>query len=219
MFPPFKKKIAELSTQRGCLIWGSRVVIPTAARAEAMNLLHAGHKGIVSMKLTARSHLWWPAIDREIESTVDKCAACQESRPLPHKVPLPTWDQPSRPWDTIHLDFAGNLEGQMFLGIVDAYTKWLEDRLLAEMLMRHKYWIVSYHEHDSLLQNVVEEDLTEEERKLAWEEFEEEGRRAASDAGASDLSFFADALSEHCTSESTLHEDSEDEVLRILASI
>ncbi|CAN8012099.1 unnamed protein product, partial [Ixodes pacificus] len=57
-----------------------------------------------------------------------------------------------------------------------------KDRLLAEMLMKHQHWIVSYHEHDSLLQNVVEEDLTEEERKLAWEEFKDEGRRAASDA-------------------------------------
>ncbi|CAN8005902.1 unnamed protein product, partial [Ixodes hexagonus] len=57
-----------------------------------------------------------------------------------------------------------------------------KDRLLAEMLMRHNRWIVSYHEHDSLLQNVADEDLTEEERKLAWEEYKEEGRRAASTA-------------------------------------
>ncbi|CAN8012098.1 unnamed protein product, partial [Ixodes pacificus] len=49
-----------------------------------------------------------------------------------------------------------------------------KDRLLAEMLKRHQHWIVSYHEHDSLLLNLVEEDLTEEERKLAWEEFKDE---------------------------------------------
>lgn len=45
-------------------------------------------------------------------------------------------------------------------------------------MIRHKDWIVTYHEHDSLLQNIVDEDLTEEERKLAWEEYknEREGR-------------------------------------------
>ncbi|KAL1431369.1 hypothetical protein MTO96_014222 [Rhipicephalus appendiculatus] len=48
------------------------------------------------------------------------------------------------------------------------------DRLLAELLIRNKDWIVSYHEHDSLLQNVKTEELTEEEHKLAWEEYKNE---------------------------------------------
>ncbi|XP_077517746.1 uncharacterized protein LOC144128303 isoform X2 [Amblyomma americanum] len=49
-----------------------------------------------------------------------------------------------------------------------------KDRLLAELLIRNKDWIVTYHEHDSLLQNVTSEELTEEERKLAWEEYKDE---------------------------------------------
>lgn len=42
------------------------------------------------------------------------------------------------------------------------------------MLIKHKDWIVTYHEHDSLLQNQTEEDLNEEERKAAWAEYENE---------------------------------------------
>ncbi|GFX56541.1 transcriptional regulator ATRX [Trichonephila clavipes] len=49
-----------------------------------------------------------------------------------------------------------------------------KDTLLAEMLIKHTDWIVTYHEHDSLLQNETEEDLTEEERKAAWAEYENE---------------------------------------------
>ena len=46
--------------------------------------------------------------------------------------------------------------------------------MLAELLTSLKDWIPQYHEHDSLLENKLEEELTEEERKAAWEEYEQE---------------------------------------------
>jgi transcriptional regulator ATRX len=46
--------------------------------------------------------------------------------------------------------------------------------MLAELLVKFKDWIVQYHEHDSLLENKIEEELSEEERKAAWEEYEQE---------------------------------------------
>ena len=32
-------------------------------------------------------------------------------------------------------------------------------------------WISSYHEHDSLLKHVFSEELSEEERKAAWDDY------------------------------------------------
>ncbi|XP_054851774.1 transcriptional regulator ATRX isoform X2 [Eublepharis macularius] len=49
-----------------------------------------------------------------------------------------------------------------------------KDTLLAELLQFHKEHIVGYHEHDSLLDHKEEEELTEEERKAAWAEYEAE---------------------------------------------
>ncbi|XP_063855287.1 transcriptional regulator ATRX-like isoform X1 [Scylla paramamosain] len=49
-----------------------------------------------------------------------------------------------------------------------------KDRLLAELLQRQKNWIVKYHEHESLLENQTSEELSEEERKAAWEDYENE---------------------------------------------
>ncbi|XP_065058762.1 transcriptional regulator ATRX homolog [Rhopilema esculentum] len=49
------------------------------------------------------------------------------------------------------------------------------DPLLAEVLQRqHPKWIVKYQEHDILLENVEEEQLTEEERRQAWASYEEQ---------------------------------------------
>ena len=48
------------------------------------------------------------------------------------------------------------------------------DNLLANILLAHKDLIITYHEHDSLLENRPEEDLSEEERKAAWAEYENE---------------------------------------------
>ena len=50
-----------------------------------------------------------------------------------------------------------------------------QDAILADLINRlHPKWIVKYHEHDSLLQNIESEELTEEEMKAAWEAYEAE---------------------------------------------
>merc|ERR1711997_1191322 len=45
---------------------------------------------------------------------------------------------------------------------------------LAELYDKHKEIVWSFTNHDSLLENQVDQNLTEAERKAAWEEFENE---------------------------------------------
>lgn len=49
-----------------------------------------------------------------------------------------------------------------------------QDEVLAELLEICKDQIVSFHEHESLLDHKQEEELSEAERKAAWVEFEAE---------------------------------------------
>ncbi|CAN9501704.1 unnamed protein product [Ophioblennius macclurei] len=53
-----------------------------------------------------------------------------------------------------------------------------KDFLLTELLKTCKDQIVSYHEHESLLDHKQEEELTEAERKAAWAEYEAESHLA-----------------------------------------
>ena len=45
----------ELSTEQGCLLWGSRVVIPSTYHPVILEELHAEHSGISQTKAFARS--------------------------------------------------------------------------------------------------------------------------------------------------------------------
>ena len=77
------------------------------------------------MKSIARSYVWWPKIDKHIEELVKNCVDCQSNRDKPAVAPLHPWVWPSKPWQRVHIDFAGPFLGKNLL-LVDAHSKWPE---------------------------------------------------------------------------------------------
>ena len=122
----FYNRINELSIHRGCLMWGIRVVIPVKLRRQVLDLLHTSHPEIVKMKLLARSYVWWPGIDKDIEILVKQCSGCQMQQKEPQSCNLHPWEWPSSPWERFHVDFAGPFLNKMFFVVVDAHSKWPE---------------------------------------------------------------------------------------------
>lgn len=70
----------ELAVDEGCLLWGYRVMIPEKLKESVLRELHASHFGIVKIKMIARSYVWWPNIDSEIENMVAACAVCAREK-------------------------------------------------------------------------------------------------------------------------------------------
>ncbi|KRZ75031.1 Uncharacterized protein T10_4959 [Trichinella papuae] len=95
---PYVTRQHEIPIHNGCLLWGSRVIIPLQARHKILKELHAGHPGI--------------------------------SRASPPHAPVHKWEFPTIPWSRIHADLAGPICGKNFLIVVDAFSKWLEVRVL-----------------------------------------------------------------------------------------
>ena len=116
----------ELSVEQDCVMWGVRVLVPGSLQSSMLQELHAGHLGIVKMKSLARSYIWWPGIDQEIEATTKSCDGCQRMKVNQQLVPVHPWEYPEGPWRRIHVDYAGPFESHMFLVVVDAFSKWPE---------------------------------------------------------------------------------------------
>ena len=126
---PFYHKRFELSVEQNCILWGLRVIIPTRHRERILDELHVAHPGIVRMKELARSYIWWPNVDLDIEQLVRGCISCLQTKSTPTVAPLMPWLWPSTPWHRIHVDYAEK-DGQNFIIVVDAHSKWPEIRLM-----------------------------------------------------------------------------------------
>ena len=123
---PFANRKEELAVEGNCLLWGARVIIPPDLQPKMRKLLHETHPGITRMKSLARSYVWWPGIDKDLECIAKSCQDCQQHQKVEQKTPLHPLEFPKRPWQRLHLDFAGPFQGHMWLIVIDAYSKWPE---------------------------------------------------------------------------------------------
>lgn len=122
---PFWNKRQELTIEDDCLLWGRRVIVPSKLQNLVLSELHECHPGMCRMKALARSFVWWPGIDQDIEDTVRSCEMCINMKDVPKVAPLILWPWATEPWQRIHIDYA-EISGQHFLVIVDSHSKWME---------------------------------------------------------------------------------------------
>ena len=128
---PYFRKREELTVHDGCLLWGMRVLVPDKLRRKVLEELHEGHVGVVKMKGLSRSYAWWPGIDSEVENTCKSCSSCQLTQRNPPLAPLHRWEVPEKPWNRVHVDYAGPFLNCMYLIVVDAFTKWPEVKIMS----------------------------------------------------------------------------------------
>ena len=120
----YHRRRDSLSTVNSCLLFGDRVVVPRNLRKCILTQLHDGHQGMNRMKALARSYVYWPSMDADIQELAKSCPACNLAAKLPPRVDPCPWPRSTEPWSRIHVDFAGPINSQHFLIITDACSKW-----------------------------------------------------------------------------------------------
>ena len=115
----------DLSLNNGMILKCNRIVVPASMQKDMVKVLHTGHPGISKIKSRARSSVYWPGIDSQLEDLVNACSLCQEERHKQPKEPLLPHDIPSRPWEKVGTDLF-HLFNKSYVLVVDYNSKYFD---------------------------------------------------------------------------------------------
>ena len=86
------------------LLKGNRIIIPVTLRKEVLRQLHLGQFGIEKLQHSACGSVYWPQINKDIETMIRQCAPCQIMQKSQCKEPLKPHDIPPFAWHNFGLD-------------------------------------------------------------------------------------------------------------------
>ena len=101
---PYWHHRASLSFVSDMILFGNRIVVPTALRKEILDRIHSGHQGRERCKISARRVVYWPGMNAQIDETVNKCEACLLTCNAPPGEPLKPHRVPDRAWQKVACD-------------------------------------------------------------------------------------------------------------------
>ena len=111
----------EISVIDNVLLKGDRIIIPQTMQQSVLQKLHMGHLGIEKIRRLARSAVFWPRINQDIDEVSKTCETCQKYQNQQTSEPLKPHEIPVHPWQHIAGDFCV-YQGQTYLVVVDHYS-------------------------------------------------------------------------------------------------
>ena len=136
-FKPLNSSQHELSGHKGFLLWGNRVIIPSKLQQKVLEALHIGHLGIVRMNALVCSYCMCgdPEWTKKLRDGFKCTKHVKNLGQLCSQALVQHWEMTKTLWSKLHIEFAGPFQGQVFLIVVDSYSKWLEVVLVSSMTL------------------------------------------------------------------------------------
>ena len=126
---PFWNIRHDLVFNDNFIVYDCRLFIPTVLPNRILFDLHDSHQGIARTKERARLAVYWPGIDRDIDTIIGACKQRQDDLPSLGREPMITHALPEHPFQQLAADFA-QLDGRNYLKMVDCYTDWPSIQLM-----------------------------------------------------------------------------------------
>ena len=111
----------KLSTNKGLLLKGLRLVIPGELQEEYLHHLHKGHLSAKKVQDNAKKHMYWIGINADIEDYTKRCQECIKRSQIA-KEPLQPHDIPEGPWRKLGMDYF-NFDGNSYVLVCDYFSK------------------------------------------------------------------------------------------------
>lgn len=115
----------ELAILDGIILKSNLVVIPRSLKNYMMGKIHEGHVGLSTCKTRARSCVFWPEINKDLDNYVTSCVPCAKLMPNNQKEPLLNHDIEPLPWYKIGMDIC-TFDEKYYLVMIDYYSKFIE---------------------------------------------------------------------------------------------
>ena len=128
---PYYGIFDELTEVDGVILRGSQIVFPESLQTDIIGLAHEGHQFAEKTLQLLRQTCWFPGMRKQVLSCVESCLPCNAAPAHTPSVPLEPNLLPDRPWQRLHADLKGAIEGRCYLHvIIDQYSKYPEVNLV-----------------------------------------------------------------------------------------
>lgn len=113
---------------------GTRIIVPKVLRTKLLELAHEGHPGESAMKRRVRLKVWWPLVDREVETFVKNCWDCLLVSQPNNPAPMKRHPFPNGPWQCVATDLLGPLPNNDYIFVlIDYYSRYQEVKFLRKI--------------------------------------------------------------------------------------
>ena len=115
----------ELFVEDDLIFLNERIIVPRALQKYILKLLHRPHLGIEKTRTRAKSLVYWPQLNADIENMIIKCSSCQKYRSSNIKEPMISHKVPNYSYQKIGMDIF-EYENKNYLVVSDYYSRFLD---------------------------------------------------------------------------------------------
>ena len=114
----------QLTCTETVLLKSDCLVVSAVLQKRIVDIAHEGHLGIVKTKALLREKVWFPCMDKMVETKIKACLLCQVVTPIYTREPLQMSVLPDNPFDEVSANFT-NVDGETLFLLIDDYSRFL----------------------------------------------------------------------------------------------